>query len=204
VSILGALAAAACAPVFSDLQSARLAGRGRVEVTPSASSVSSDGVEVQHHFGLQLATGVHDRVDLRLRYEHVRVDGGDELGGSHGVDVVGFGPKLGLVQDRLALAVPVGFAFGEDVDSGETWQIQPTLIGSLPVVKHVELTAAGKYIVPLSAEDADSLVALNIGLGLGPADRWVVRPEVGFLWNPGEEGHFVHLSLGFSFLLGGR
>jgi hypothetical protein len=203
VSLVGALASSACAPVFSDLQSARLAGPGRVEVTPSVSTVhDQDSTHVQDEFGLQVATGVHERVDLRLRYERVEVDGGADPADDFGVNVVGFGPKLGLVRDHLALAVPAGFAFGGDIDSGKTWEIQPTLIGTLPIVKNVELTAAGKYIIQLTAEDSDNLVALNLGIGLGPVDKWVIRPEIGFLWNPGDEGHFRHLSLGFGFLLG--
>jgi hypothetical protein len=203
IALVGALAAVGCAPVFSDLQSARLAGPGRVEVTPSVSTVhDQDSFHIQDQFGLQVATGVHERVDLRVRYERVEVDGAGA--NNVGVNVVGFGPKLGLVRDHLALAVPAGFAFGGDIDSSKTWEVQPTLIGTLPVVKNVELTAAGKYIIPLTAEDSDNLVALNVGIGLGPVDKWVIRPEVGFLWDPGEEGHVVHLSLGFGFLLGRR
>jgi hypothetical protein len=32
----------------------------------------------------------------------------------------------------------------------------------------------------------------------------VVRPEIGFLFDPGESGHFVHLGLGIELLAGGR
>ena len=66
------------------------------------------------------------------------------------------------------------------------------------------MVAAGKIIYFLTADDAESLVALNLGLGLGPSDKWVIRPEAGFLWNPGESGHYWHLSLGASYLFGKR
>jgi hypothetical protein len=196
-----ALAASACAPVFSDLQSARLAGPGRVEVTPTASTVDftdeDESDDVQNEFGVQVAHGVHERVDLRYRYVAVDVDG--EI-----VNVVGFGPKVGLVKDHLALALPVGFAFGSGIDSSESWEIQPTLIGTLPVTRNFDVTAAGKVIYPFAAEEPETFVALNVGLGLGPSDKWVVRPEVGFLWDPGEGGHYRHLSIGFSYLFGKR
>jgi hypothetical protein len=198
-----ALLAHGCAPVFSDLQSARLVRPGQVEVTPSASAVDlvEDGSEhVQNDFGLQVAAGVSDRVDVRARYTRVVIDQDDT--GDLGVNVVGFGPKVRLIKDRLALAIPVGFAFGQDIESGDTWAVEPTLIGTLPIVKNLDVTVAGKYLAWLSADDADNLVAVNVGLGIGPPDKWVIRPEVGFLWNPGEEGHFRHLSLGFSFVLG--
>lgn len=196
-----ALAAAipGCAPVFSDLQSAKLVGRKHVEVTPSFSSVSfSDGDgsgHVQNQFGVQLATGVHDKVDLRLRYERAEVDDNGP-----GVNVVGFGPKLQLVKDRLAVYVPVGFAFGNDIEVGKTWAVHPTLLLTATAHRNVELNASAKYLVPLSSDAGDNLVAFNLGLGLGPnLERWAIRPEVGFLFNPGEDGHFTHLSIGLSF-----
>ena len=126
-----ALGGTGCAPVFSDLQSARLAGPGRVEVTPSATTTHFSGDEesekLQDEFGLQAAAGVHDRVDLRVRYVRVRTaELDDDVGGdSVGVNVVAFGPKLGLVKDRLALAIPVGFAFGGDIDSGRRGRSSP-------------------------------------------------------------------------------
>ncbi len=180
-----------CAPVFSELQSAKLVGTRHVELTPSASTVSfsdSEGSDhVQNEVGVQVATGVHERVDLRARYTRVE-----------SVNVVGFGPKFGFVKDRLAIAVPVGFAFGSDVDSGNSLQVHPTLIATVPAARTVELNGSVKYLIPLSQDGGDKLVALNFGLGLGP-ERWKIRPEVGFLINPGEEGHFTQFSLGFSF-----
>ncbi len=195
-----ALAAAlpACAPVFSDLQSAKLVGKQHVEVTPSFSSVSfsdDDGSEhIQNHFGVQVAAGVHDKLDMRLRYENVQVaDDGPS------VSVLGFGPKIQLFKDRIAAYLPVGFAFGSDIEAGETWAIHPTLLLTAPAHRNVEINASAKYLVPLSSDDGDNLVAFNLGLGLGPnLKRWAIRPEVGFLLNPGEDGHFTHFSLGVS------
>jgi hypothetical protein len=193
LALLAALAVSACAPVFSDLQSAKLVGKGRVEATPSFSTVSaSDSGHVQDHAGLQLAAGVHDKIDVRVRYEHIWVE--DE-----GVDVLGFGPKIQLFKNYAALYVPVGFAFGGGIDSGETWQIHPTLLLTGQVHPNVELNWSGKYLVPLTGDGGDDLLAFNIGLGLGPANgRWAIRPEFGWLLNPGEEGHFTQFSVGVS------
>ncbi len=196
--ILAVAIAAGCAPVFSDLQSARLTGPGRVELTPSGSTLffsDEDGTEhVENHYGVQLAAGVAERLDLRVRYER-----------ASDVNVIGFGPKIGLLKDKLALAVPVGFAFGQDIDSDKTWEAHPTLLATWAPSRKAELTAAAKALVPLSGEDRDTLYAVNLGLGLGPdVSRWAFRPEVGFLWNPGESGHYTHLSLGVTIGFGGR
>ncbi len=189
------LAATGCAPVFSDFQGAKLVGRDRVEVTPTFSSVSAsgtDGGHVQDELGLQLATGVLDRLDFRARY--VRVEG---------VNVLGFGPKIGLVKDKVALAVPLGFAFGKDVDSGKSWAIHPTLLFTAPLNPHAELNASTNVLIPLSGDGGDTLVAVNLGAGFGNLERWAIRPEVGFLFDPGTSGRYTQLGVGLT-LFGGK
>jgi hypothetical protein len=193
LALFAAVVVSACAPVFSDLQSAKLVGKGRVEATASFSTVSAaDSGHVQDHAGLQLATGVHDLVDLRVRYERIWVE--DE-----GVNVLGFGPKVQLFRNYAAFYVPVGFAFGGEVESGKTWAIHPTLLLTGQVHPNVEVNWSGKYLVPLDADGGDDLLAFNLGLGLGPANgRWAIRPEFGWLLDPGDEGRFTQFSVGFS------
>jgi hypothetical protein len=190
VALVLSTVVAGCVPVFSDLQSAKLVGKGRVEATPSFSSVSGS---VQNQAGLQLATGVHDKVDLRVRYERVMVED------APGVNVLGFGPKIQLFKDYAALYVPVGFAFGGGIESSESWAVHPTLLLTGQVHPAVELNWAAKYLVPLSEEGGDNLLAFNIGLGLGPPKgRWTLRPEFGWLIDPGDEGHYTQWSIGLS------
>ncbi len=126
--IICAVALGACAPTFSDLQSARLAGPKRVEITPSYSSVSfsneGEREKVQDHVGVQVATGISERTDLRLRYELITLGDGE----SSTIHVLGAGPKFSLAKDRAAFYVPIGFAFGSDIETSETFQVQPTLL----------------------------------------------------------------------------
>jgi hypothetical protein len=190
----GVVASLGCAPVFSDFQSAKLVGHDRVEITPSYSSVSAsgkDGGHVQDEYGLQVATGVLDRLDLRARC--VRVEG---------VNVVALGPKIGLIKDKVALAVPVGFAFGKDVNSSNSWAVHPTLLLTAPVNPHVELNASTKGLIPLSSSGGDALLAVNVGAGLGNLERWAIRPEVGFLFDPGKAGHYTQFGVGLTLLAG--
>lgn len=192
---------AGCAPVFSDLQSARLVEPGQVEVTPAAGRVSfrEDGESdhAQNQFGVHVATGLARSVDLRVRVESVRIPADDTPDGS--VWVAGAGPKFSLVRDRLAFSLPVGFAFGEDIEVSKTWAVHPTLHFTLPAARSVEMNASAKYLIPLHGDGGDNLAAVNLGLGLGPdIRRWAIRPEVGILFNPGEPGYFWHASLGFS------
>src|SRR5262245_54826542 len=199
-AILGA-GGTACAPVFSDLQSAKLVAPGQVELTPGIGTVKfsnpdeDDSGRVQDQFGIQAGLGLHEAVELRGRFEHVQVAGND----GPSVEIFGVGPKVRLVKDRLALYVPVGRAFGggDDADYSETWQVHPTLLLTLPAHRSVEVNASAKYLIPLNADDdAEKQWAFNLGLGLGPnLDRWAIRPEVGVLLNPDDQGRFYHFSL---------
>ena len=188
-----------CASVFSDLQSAKLVSKGRFEATPSFSSVyfSEDGDRdhVQNHLGLQAAYGMGNNIDLRVRSERIATDadGGDPFAAY----VLGFGPKTGIVKDKVALYLPVGFAFGGDIeDVSETWEFHPTLLFTRSTGNHFELNPSAKALIPLTNEDADVQVALNLGIGISAdLQKWVVRPELGFLLNPGEDGHYTHFSI---------
>ncbi len=197
-----------CAPVFSEMQSAKLVGPGHVEVTPSFSSVSisseGESEHIQNHLGIQAGIGVTRIMDFRLRYERISVDmetfdpGTTE---SFGVNVLGFGPKFSLVKDRVAIYVPVGFAFDEDIEVSSTWQIHPTLLLTLPISKYIEFNPSAKVLIPFQSE-GETLVAFNLGIGVSTnLERWAIRPEIGFLYNPGESGHFMHFSLGFTYFI---
>jgi hypothetical protein len=156
-----------------------------LELTPSYSATSwsaeGESEKVQDHVGLQLATGVSEKVDLRVRYEYIDVDGS-------GVHVVGAGPKFGLVPDRVAFYVPVGTALGEDIDGGDALQVQPTALFTMPVSDQLEVTASGKALLWFD-QDNDNLLAFNLGAGLSSdLSKWAIRPEGGILINPGEDG----------------
>ena len=182
----------ACAPIFSDLQSARLVGPGKIEATPGFSSVyvSEEGEtsHVQNHAGIQAGVGLLNGLDLRLRYERVL---------EYDLNALGFGPKIALLEDRIALYVPVGFAFGSDSEASETWETHPTLLFTLPVAKGFELNPSAKALIPLTG-DRDTLIAFNLGAALGNVRKWAIRPEVGLCFNPEGGGFFWQFGVGFS------
>lgn len=190
--------------VTSALQSARLVGPGNFEITPSYSMGSftgnGDTERTTNQFGIQVATGLTPRIDLRLRYEYIDVAPERE----EGFNILGFGPKFGVVEDRLAIYVPVGFAFGGNVDdSSDSWVFRPTVLFTHTINDHAEITTAGKGVIWLNADDTENLIGAGLGLGLSSdLDRWVVRPEAGFLRDPGEEGTLWHWSVGFTLFPG--
>lgn len=192
-----ALSLSAC--VTSDLQSARLVGPGNFEISPSYTMGSFSGngetERTTNQFGIQVARGLTPRIDLRMRYEYIDIAPEREKGFS----ILGFGPKFGLVEDRLAIHLPVGFAFGGDVISSDSWMFRPTVLLTHTINDHAEITTAGKGVIWLNADDTENLIGANLGLGLSSdLDRWVIRPEFGFLRDPGEEGTLWHWSVGFT------
>ena len=194
---LAALLPVACAPVFSDLQSARMLPRGDVEITPQGTSTwfsdPDESEHVQNHVGLQVGVGVSDRAEVRVRYE--RIDLADD-----GANLVAAGPKVGLVPDRLALHLPIAVAFGGggDGDRSSFWAAQPALIATFPVSDFVELSPSVKYTIPINDEDGFRGLALNLGLGFGRRDGMlVVRPEAGVMFAP-DDVRYYQASVGLS------
>lgn len=195
-------------PPFSDLQSAKLAGKGRVELTPHGSLIlsSSDGEtdHVQNNLGLQAAAGVASFLDFRLRYEYLHhPDSGDRYDSGFSAHVFGFGPKFSLVKDRLAVFLPVGFAFGENLEVADTWEFHPTALLTFPVSNGFEVNGSVKALIPFRREQ-NTLYAANLGLGISPdLRRWAIRPEVGILFDTeGNGGYYLHVSLGLTCAFG--
>lgn len=188
------LAVTACAPVFSD---ARLVGKGRTEITPtlSASGLTEEG-ESRHlanNFGVHAMYGVHDRADLFVGYARtdVVIDDG-------GTNIIEFGPKVALLRDRMAFAMPVGLAFGGGADTNDTWHFYPTALFTLPAGSHVDINPAVRVLIP-TCEDCDVLLGVNLGAGIRVGgERTVMRPEFGFLFDPSETGFVWHFGFAVS------
>jgi hypothetical protein len=182
-----------CAPVFSDFQSARMVERGDIEVTPAAGYVSAP----QWTAGAQVGYGLSDRTELRARLTHVFTDWDVEGDGGWLEDspddfnVISAGPKFSLVEDRLALHLPLGAYFnGEDGLGG--LHGHPSLIASIPISDDIDLNPSVNAILP------GGLVAVNLGTAIGDHDRFTVRPEVGVLVN----GGVISAGVGFSYRIG--
>jgi hypothetical protein len=203
IALFAMAAIAGCTP-FSEIQSARLVGEGEFEVTPSISSVSGTFDDETNHMmdnmGVQCGIGVGPSMDLRVRYEQVGIDS-DSRADDPTVNFISFGPKLSIEKDRAAFYLPMWIAYGENVsDSAETWSVHPTLIFTRQINNNFEWNPSIKAIIPLGRNDSDSLLACNCGFGFSSDLRtYVIRPEFGFLFNPGEDGHLTQFSLGVTF-----
>ena len=149
---------------------------------------------MQRNTGLQLVYGVSHKVDFRFRYERVWLPG---EGISEGFDVIAFGPKFQLAEDKMAINILVGRALGEGMN--ETWETQISFLGTVPVVKDkLDFTAAPKLVIPLASEGS-LYPAINLNLAISNnLNKWAIIPEYGLLFSPGNVGFYGQFSLGMA------
>lgn len=199
-----------CAPLSSDLQSARMVGKKRVEITPGHSTVQFAEEKPQQHekkssqessgrlVGLQVAYGLSDKVDLRLRVEHFEYR-------EFTANVFSIGPKIRLVKDRVALYLPVWFVDFKPV------QLQPTVLLTFPLVKNkIEFNPSVKSLLSVGGYDPNTgiMFACNGGLGISTnLAKWALRPEYGVVYDVREKCRYMNFSIGLTLnlsLLKGR
>ena len=196
LAVVVALAAGqGCAAV--SYQDAKTLGKGNVEFTPTLSRVrDSDqrsGQDLGTAYGGLIATGVSDKVDLMAGYQRFEIKDFDT-----GVNFAGLGAKFSLAKDRAALLLPASFAFGNDLEFSDTLQVTPTAVFSVPLGKTVTFNPAAR-LVWSNCDGCDVLVGGSAGLSVPfSSAKVVLRPEVGFLKNPGESGTIWTFGVGLS------
>ena len=194
-----------CAPItFSNLQSAKMTRKGKFEFTPSFStSINTNS------FGLQTSYGLNNKYNFRLRLERIMIDFDEfESGSSNFIDMsifnfkanithLSFGIKYQLLKNKSAIYIPISFT-KIDNDSEIIKQIEPTYIHTFSF-KYLEINPSIKALIPLDSNTKDYLLAYNLGFGISSnLSKWVIRPEVGILTSPLEEGGIPHMSIGLS------
>ena len=189
-----------CVTIFSDFQSAETLGKGNTEITPAASIVtfSNDGESehIQTNLGIQFGAGLSETMDLRARLELPSIPG-EDFGNIGDFFVFGVGPKFQIVEKKVAAYIPFGAAFGEDIETDDTFEVQPTLLLSFPLSEQIEINPSTKLIVPLGS-DRDATFAINLGFAAWN-NNFGIRPEIGLMKSlEDSEGTFFHFGLGFS------
>lgn len=189
--------------VYSAFQGARVLVEEKMSISPSASVVSfgNDGESswMTTQFGARGGVGLGNGLEIQGRYErmqfHERGDADFEFEGANYVDI---GLKYGVVPDRVAIGMPIGFMFGENVDEGDSFQIQPSLFLTIPVISHLDINASTKALF-FTEDFGEPLLAFNGGLGIRTGrGEFSLLPEMGLLINPGENGYFWHWGMGAS------
>lgn len=186
----------ACSPIFSDMQSARLVGKNKFEVTPGFGSTGSVNQQEVKSVGLQTAYGLSDRVDFRMRLEYSwwRSTSGD-IDFSADWVTVAFGPKISLIKDRMALYMPLFTPLGG------IFETQPTLLITAPLVPgKVDFNPSVKHIATFCEQCWEPVFAFNFGMAISSdLSKWAIRPEWGVLYNFEGSDRLANFSIGTSF-----
>lgn len=184
-----------CAPVFSDLQSARTLGTGQVEVTAYYTNTGNDSESKGiTHIGGNFGVGISERIDIRGKIDRNWATGEENTG----ITVLGIGPKFSIMSNRLSFFLPAGRAIGEDTN--DTWQIHPTLFFTQPIIKEkIELTLAPKYLFSI-CQNCKGNFATNLGISGSKDFRKIAwRAEYGRVFT-GDRG-IGQFSIGVSFVV---
>jgi hypothetical protein len=101
----------------------------------------------------------------------------------------------------VALNLPIGVVFGGDVDdSSDTWTVAPTLLATIDAAPGISVTPSVKGIYPFAVDDPEVLLGFHLGLGMEVLEgQVVIRPEGGYVINPGDEGSNWGWTVGVSF-----
>lgn len=160
-------------PVFGDIfpyeRSAKPLGKSNLELMSNYSArITSVFAETDHYsnqYGIQVGYGLGQNFDLQFRYGLTQYI--DNSGRLHHQFTLG--PKRAMLNDRLAIHLPVSFIFTSDyVRTSGSWELFPTLSFTQKIEQISELNGSITALIPLNRRlDRDAVfVALNLGMGL--------------------------------------
>ena len=195
--LLAALPATALAFLLSQCvvpyESARMLPKGDVELkgafTHARANANGESEKLDNGYGIGIGYGINEKFNMKFRYEHFTNEGS--------ANFVSIGPKLAIVQDRIAAVLPVGLYF----DEGETeWATSPMLLFTLPTASNTFEATLGIHGDKIFEEDTDWLLGFNLGLGFSKdLSRWAIRPDAGISFSPGNEGYFLTFGVAASY-----
>lgn len=203
------------APVNAGYEKAGTLGKGNVELSGNYTHyiVSSEGESeaINNNYGFKAGYGLSDKFDVKLRYEKLMpVD--QEEGSKFRANYVSVIPKISLTDRKLSFLMPISRYNLKDEDPDGTkvkdhsYSIAPQLIRTFTSKTNqadFSIGLKGDYIIH-SGEDAenDFLLGFNLGAGFSSnLDKWAIRPEVGYLFKPGDGIGFWNMGVGVQFML---
>jgi hypothetical protein len=189
----------ALAQYSSVFQSAKSVGKGNGEFTLQYSNIGYgyDGNSEKYfdNLGFLVGLGITELTEIRVRYDRL---GYFSEGMDFGLNSLMVGPKFSEQSGIFAFYLPVGFAFSEGNEN--SWMANPAILFSIRLGEKVSLNFNPNYAFSLEEGNGigDGMLGLPIGLGINLGERWVLRPEGGFIFELGYDGHFYNFGLGIS------
>ena len=199
-----------CAPItFSNLQSAKMTRKGKLEFTSSASASLNT-----YNIGFQTSYGLNYKSNLRLRLERIMIDF-DAYATPYDSDSLkfnylsrfnfkakhthlSFGIKYQLIRNKSAIYLPLSFTKADGSNKNILKLFEPTYIHTFSL-KGLEINPSIKVLIPISPDAKDYMLAVNLGFGMSnDFTKYVIRPELGLLSPSNLQGGIPHMSIGLS------
>lgn len=221
--ILALLFSIGCAPSFSEFQTADLAGKGTIEVTPYISSTkgeapsgdTSESVDLQDSKGVRIAYGLNNNYDFHFRYENIEVESGYAEGSviSSGLKFKLSSPFYLSEKHRFSFYLPVSY-YTQKLDLGSSLEdyigkkgemnyiaVEPTLLGSSKILNKFDINYSGKIIKKISGDDIeeDVIYVFNCSITLPISSAARLMPEYG-LCKMGDQS-YTYSGIGISIKL---
>lgn len=169
-------------PPSANLQSARTMEREKVRLTPYWNAITETGPDSEKladEFGILAGVGMGHGTELQVRYDRIQLAGT----GADGYNFTSLGPKFSFANQHLAFLIPVGIYYGSGISAGETFQLHPGLIGTMPLEEFAEFSLATRlFLAPSNSVDEWFVLNFNVGFS-NDTSRWAIIPEVGVSWN---------------------
>ena len=111
-----------CAPITSDMHSAKTIGKGGIEITLNSGTLDYEDAEssiseMQDNLGAHVALG--EKLDIRGRFETLQINGVEDLGETiEDVTLFSLGLKYGLFKDKFAIFLPYDIYYNSEGESG--------------------------------------------------------------------------------------
>jgi hypothetical protein len=206
------ISCATVAPVNTSYERAATLGKGGLELAGSYThySFSGDGesAATNNNFGGKVGYGISDKMDLKLRYEKLVPVGLDDS--KFKANYISVIPKYSIVNKKFAFLLPLSrYNFKEESEAGETFKdhnysIAPQFIGTFTNKSNqADLSFSLKGDLIIGSEGSNEfLMGFSGGAGISSnLDKWAIRPEVGYLFKPGESGGFWNMGVGLQVIL---
>jgi len=154
---------------------------------------------VSNTFGLKTGYGFGSNFDLKLSWSALRFNANINVN----FNFFTLSPKYSFGRNKFAVALPVSVFRASFMGESESdFMVSPELMFNSGINKYLEIGVNARLII-LVDDDTENLIGLGLGIGVSSdLNKWIARPELGILFNPGEEGMFLSPGLSFSYFIG--
>lgn len=186
-------------------------GQGTIEASIVAGrqifSFDGDTEAFTSNIGFRGGYSILDYLELKVSWSRSFLADND-LNDDLSINFIEFTPKFIFPGGKFAISLPIGRRIfkvkggGVTISEGTTY-LTPELMFNHEFSPKFELGANLALVQFIGEEDGiDSLVRFNINAGFSKdRNKWVVRPEMGIVFDPGEEGSFLAPGVGFNYYI---